>query len=365
MSKSIETCGTKIQRPSNTADNLQAPPSPDSHHIPNFGDIMLSLSNENIHTGASDIDERELNQSSETPSAHLFIEDFISQGIDNRNAAYQSRETVGARGTRSKEICEADECLHTGRDNVDLFPSQFNQEISLQNQVKNLRIVVDIPDEENLKEQISPKENKDTGTEKSKEAKEFENAKADKLVVKVDKQITNTKEVVPKVKDLLNKERQSDSPRGGADADIIDFIRQEKERMRQLGLAEKFRNVRKDKKKKKNRRNNRSNGSEDGQDFDTLYRLPTEHLTRHRNSICGKDRSVRSVEEQLRLHEELNERRKMVEMEKEHNIGAVGGYAEIEENLIHEQGNMSPASEHSRDSSPTNEDVNVQRRFER
>lgn len=364
MSKSIETCGTRIQRPVNTADNLPAPLSPDSLCTPNFGDITLSLSNENIHSGTSDVEDRDrekLNQSSETQSAHLFIEDFISNSIDNRNP---SREEMGARGTRNKDICEADECLHTGRENVDLIPSHFNQELSLQNQVKNLRIVVDIPDEENLKEQISPKENKDTGTEKSKEAKEFENAKADKLVVKVDKQITNTKEVVPKVKDLLNKERQSDSPRG-AGADIIDFIRLEKERMRQLGLTDKFRNVRKDKKKKKNRRNNRSNGSEDGQDFDTLYRLPTEHLTRHRNSICGKDRSVRSVEEQLRLHEELNERRKMVEMEKEHNIGAVGGYAEIEENLIHEQGNMSPASEHSRDSSPTNEDVNVQRRFER
>lgn len=370
MSKAIETCGTRIQRPlNNTADTLQETSRTDVDQGPNFGDITLSLSNENIHSEPTVDEENDdgekVNETSQTPSGGLFIEDFISISINNRNAACPSSDSLATRGTRSMEIVETGETSlnNAGRDSVDLIPLHLNDGFLLENQVKNLRIVVDIPDEENLKEQISPKENKDSGTEKSKEAKEFENAKVDKLVVKVDNQITNTKQVVPKVKDILNNERRSDQPREGADVDIIDFIRQEKERMRQLGLAEKFRNVRRDKKKKRNRRNNRSSSNEDGQDFDTLYRLPTEHLTRHRNSICGKDRGVRTVEEQLRLHEELNERRKMVEMEKEH--GAVGGYVEIEENLINEQGNISPASEHSRDSSPTNEDVNVQRRFER
>lgn len=373
MSKSSESCGTRIQRSSNSADTLPEPSITDPHNLPKCGDITLSLSSENIHSDR-DIDEddkdwkkaagrvNDTEKEKETSlSTCLRIEDFISDSIDNRTTSFPSTRALANDSTRGRDYIDIEEPLlnSAGRGNIDLTSPRFNQALQLENQVKNLRIVVDIPDEENLKEQISPKENKDSGTEKSKEAKDLENANADKLVVKVDKQVTNVKQVVPKDKDIVNNERRSEPPRAGSDTDFIDFIRQEKERMRQ------FKNVRRDKKKKKNRRNNRSNSNEEGQDFDTLYRLPTEHLTRHRNSICGKDRGVRTVEEQLRLHEELNERRKMAEMDKEHNVGAVGGYFEIEENLIHEHGNVSPVSEHSRDSSPTNEDINVQRRFER
>ncbi|XP_060594561.1 mitogen-activated protein kinase 4-like [Ruditapes philippinarum] len=324
MSKSIESCGTRIQISSITADILQEPAITDPGSLPQCGDITLSLSNENIH---SDHDVNEADAERDKPeeggkndtekenqnslSTGLLIEDFISNSIDNRNTALSSARALPNGSPRNREYVQIDEPLlnTAGRGNIEFISSHFNQALQLENQVKNLRVVVDIPDEENLKEQISPKENKDSGTEKSKEAKELENAM------------------------LINSGNSK--------------------------------NVRRDKKKKKNRRNNRSNSNEEGQDFDTLYRLPTEHLTRHRNSICGKDRGVRTVEEQLRLHEELNEKRKMAEMDKEHNVGAVGGYFEMEENLIHEHGNVSPVSEHSRDSSPTNEDVNVQRRFER
>lgn len=375
MSKSIETCGIKTQHSWSTADAFEEPTTRfDAEPNPNCGDITLSLSNENVHVDeAVDTAVENADNLTQTMSESLFIEDFMcDSSIDNRNTAYSAPRTfTNETNVESGEIEEP--VINTaGRENIDLVPFHFNQTLSLENQIKNIQVVVDIPDEENLKEQISPKENKDSGTEKSKHAKELENSKADKLVVKVDNQIPSTKQVVPKGKDILNQERRSEPPRAGADPDIMDFVRLEKERMRQLGITEKFKNGKREKKKKKNRRNNRSNSSEDGQDFDTLYRLPTEHLTRHRNSICGKDRGVRTVEEQLRLHEELNERRKMVEMEKEHNVvGAVGGYMEIEDSLVHETitcvegGTVSPVSEHSRDSSPTNEDVNVQRRFER
>ena len=367
MSKSIEVCGTQIQR----QDNIEGETA-DSDNISkdqnNYRDNMADSEQLTVDIticGVEEIKEantvaRTRESDSSKTNTGMFIEDFDVNSENNRNMHYHPdsplNRITAISGAFSRYLAES------GRQST----------VPLESQLKNLQIVVDIPDEENLKEQISPKENKDEGTEKSKQHKELENVSVDRLVVTVNSVQSKPKVPGPKAKDIVNNERRAESPRGNSDFDEIDFIRLEKERMRQMGL-DKFKNGRKEKKKKKNRRNNRSNSGEDGQDFDTLYRLPTEHLTRHRhNSICGKDRStgIRKVEDQLRLHEELNERRRLVEMEKGDNYGAVGGYPDIEENVVAERpiafeaGNISPTSEHSRDSSPTNEDVNL-RRFER
>lgn len=375
MSKTIEVCGTQIQ-PSDDNDMetemSETIPSDNSiYTVPEAiaeseqlqVDITIRGIEDTIEDDNRAVRSRDSNVARGNRSGGMFIEDFDINSENNRNsrglnAIGQAESAIARSGLRPGAFSR-------------FLDSSGNQDLPLEAQLKQLQIVVDIPDEENLKEQISPKENKDEGTEKSKQFKEIENANVDRLVVTVDSVQPKPKLTAPKAKDIVNSERRAESPRGYSDFDEIDFIRLEKERMRQMGLTDKYKNGRKEKKKKKNRRNNRSNSGEDGQDFDTLYRLPTEHLTRHRhNSICGKDRSVRKVEDQLRLHEELNERRRLVEMEREHNCGAVGGYPEVEENIIGERaiafeaGNISPTSEHSRDSSPTNEDVNL-RRFDR
>lgn len=389
MSKSVEVCGTQVP---NHVDNnpvqVKAASSTDgSTSAMPVSDICTADSpqgNPSItecrpNYSAKDKNRTQAVRDSQSGSkrnnnnCQMLIEDFDENSKDNRNKL--SRKSDGSRGDPFKRIGETAGAFSPysviSDNNTGLGSPPFTNTLPLEAQLKNLQIVVDIPDGENLKEQISPKENKDEGTEKSKQSKDLENAIVDSLLVTVDSLQPKSKLPVPKAKDILNNERRAESPRGNADFDEIDFIRLEKERMRQMGLTDKFKNGRKEKKKKKNRRNNRGGTVDDGQDFDTLYRLPTEHLTRHRhNSICGKDRNIRTVEEQLRLHEELNERRRLVEMEREHNYGAVGGYPDIEENLIGERpvtfeaGNISPTSEHSRDSSPTNEDVNL-RRFER
>lgn len=379
MSKSIETCGVKIQVNSHTSQSKSEEKSRDreSSHTPACqASPRLSpvSSNSNLHSrkletksnNEQDLQNENLENKTENAVRGKRIEDFMN----SRNARFDLDSLSNEEGRQDEN-----RNLHDGflSSDIDLISRQFNKSLALRNEKRKLTVVVDLPDEENLKEQISPKENegdKDAGTEKSKYEKDLKNASAEKLQVQIGTQVPNARPVVPKSKDIMNEELRQESPRDTGDVDIIDFIRSEKERMRQLGLMERFKN-RREKKKRRNRRNNRANSNDDGQDFDSLYRLPTEHLTRHRNSVCsGKDRGVRRVEDQLRLHEELNERRKMAELEKEHYVGAVGGYIEVDESFVHEPshglegGNASPTSEHSRDSSPTNEDANV-RRFER
>ncbi|WAR00394.1 MK06-like protein [Mya arenaria] len=367
MSKTIETCGSQVETaPHLPVDESCDMPSPDaltsqsaistSSQEPRAVNISIQREcqqDKNKYMPNNDTMNAEKNRRVASP----LIEDWHEDADNSRRNGRNDVRAKQAQGFHSQTI--------TPYSDIDLIPLEA---VSLESQLKNLRVIVDLPDEENMKEQISPKENKDEGTEKSKHSKDLENASMERLVVKVD--TIQAKFKVPKTNDIVNQERQGEParPRDNSDFDEIDFIRLEKERMRQLGLTEKFKNGRK---KKKNRRNTRSNSGEDRQDFDSLYRLPTEHLTRHRNSISGKDRNVRSVEEQLRLHEEWNERRKLVEMEREHNYGAVGGFPETEEGIVTQEqavtfegGNTSPTSEHSRDSSPTNEDVNI-RRFDR
>ncbi|KAL4227910.1 Mitogen-activated protein kinase 6 [Mactra antiquata] len=375
MSKSIETCGTRYMRTTNNDEMEEIPGDATSVECQNISSTETSSQSSKNQMVNADR-ENKTNDKNGGKSSELYDSDIsndVDKESDNKNIASNSDDVYEIMDSRLNiQVSDVrDITINAFEDSVDASSNtpQFNQYLCLESEMKHLQIVVDVPDEENMKEQISPKENKDSGTEKSKQSKDLENSNVDKYVVKVGHIQHHSKEVLPKDKDLVNRERRSEPQR--TDSDIMDIIRLEKERMRQFGISERFKNGKRDKKKKRNRRNNRGNGVDEGQDFDTLYRLPTEHLTRHRSSICGKDRSVRTVEEQLRLHEELNERRKMVEMEKEHNIGAVGGYVEMEENIIQgrgsvfECGNISPTSEHSRDSSPTNEDVNVQRRFER
>jgi len=378
MSKNIETCGEQVDpscfhRPSHESpdpcnspdphDPSQSPPQSDSlEQEPRAVNICIEAEwqqdKNNLPNTSRDITSRGAEKNRRVASP--LIEDLMDRP-DNGTAR-------GARNdVRAKQAQGLQNISQYAHSSIDLVPVDSDRILPLELQLKNLRVAVNLPDEENLKEQISPKENKDEGDEKSKHSKDRENAGMEKLLVQIDN--VEARQKTPKPNDVLNQVKQNEParPLANSDFDEIDFVRLEKERMRQLGLAEKFK-----KKKKKNRRNNRSNSGEDGQDFDSLYRLPTEHLTRHRNGYGGKDRNVRSVEDQLRLHEELNERRKLAaEMEREHIYGAVGGFPDIEETVVtreravtFEGGNVSPTSEHSRDSSPTNEDVNI-RRFDR
>ncbi|KAH3713426.1 mitogen-activated protein kinase 4-like [Dreissena polymorpha] len=370
MSKSLDTCGSQMECPSipNTAQRptevLVAVDPPHGHPI-------------DLHRPVSSAKPRAVNICIQGDS----VQDKNRQPANNKVAVDKNKRTPSPLIEECAERIDNDRDINDlrmhrksipfpgsvvacpfGRSEIDgnLNSFGFSQDC-MESRIKNLRIIVDLPDEENKKDQSSLKECKDEGSEKCKESKDLDETNVERLVVKVDDM--QPKFRIPKDNDILNQERQLESPRTRSNSGFeeIDFVRLEKERLRQLGLAEKLKNG---KKKKKNRRNNRSNSGEEGQDFDTLYRLPTEHLTRHRNSICGKDKHVRKVEDQLRLHEELNERRKMVEIEREHNYGAVGGYPDVEESIVaqdsgvaFENRNASPTSEHSRDSSPTNEDV--------
>lgn len=358
MSKSVDSCG--IRNPPARSEWSQRI-SPDA--------VESTATNENMSSNSdnfkSDIIENYLPTDTETairtdknnPKAFSgTAEDHENSELEDKDA-FPGCYSVTTSSHSSKNLI------------IDLLPLE-NNSLSLENELKNLQVVVDIPDdEENLKEQISPKENKDDDEDNEKPLsakkpmKDKENeGVGERPVVKVGSLQEKAKPVFQKTKDILNEEKRAESPKEKVDIDRFDeFIRMEKERSK---------NPKKEKKKKKNRRNNRGN-TEDSQDFDTLYRLPTEHLTRHRNSLCEKDRNFRNVEEQLRRHEEINERRKMVELEREKCIGAVGGFQlEIEESLPCNRGrtpnggNISPASEHSRDSSPSNDDPSLHRRIE-
>ena len=358
MLKSVDTCGTRN------------PPAQHDENQTNNAVPMetVSSSNNNCNNGTN------LEQSN-LPD---LIENYLPVDSENTCRLDKNRGKALPRNDDKSgfednnvnaflDYSSAASVCHSNKHFIDLLPLE-NMVSSIENDLKNLKVVVSIPEDvENLKEQISPKENKSeeqdgeklaVGTKPFKD-KENEHSLAERLVVKVENVPERPKTTVQKAKDILNAEKRSESPRDKADIDRFEeFIRQEKERSK---------NPRRDKKKKRNRRNNRGN-TEDSQDFDTLYRLPTEHLTRHRNSVCEKDRNFRNVEEQLRRHEEINERRKMVELEREKCIGAVGGYQlESEDSLpsnrgrMPNAGNVSPSSEHSRDSSPSNEDTTHRR----
>lgn len=374
LSKSVETCGSK--NPTIVMTTNAIPPAVPKSSNPSLPTtdaqggrvVTLCIADESDtakrNGGKPELTDNKNAYGNEKKSGS-YIEEFqvYSSNTENRQDHNRAAKESKYATEKHRGSGKAKNLAILGIHDIDLAPLQAEVTSSLEKQLKKLQIVVQMPDEENMKEQSSPKENKDEGSEKSKSAKEKENANADKWFVTVDIQAPKVKLNVPKAKDIVNQERQSESPRTIHQMDSYDFVRLEKERLRQLALTEKFRNCRKEKKKKKNRRNNRPhNSGDDGLDFDTLYRLPTEHLTQDRTSICKKDRSVRNVEEQLRLYEELNERRKLVELEKEHIIGAVGGCIEIDESLVVDAsrgGNVSPSSEHSRDSSLSNEDLNV------
>lgn len=358
MSKSVDPCG--IRNPPARKDINRAATSEATANI---------SADENINKKPTEPDN----------SKHDLIENYLEINLETMDKIDKNKVRAFPRNDHQNFELEEKETFsgcygitascHSNKNFIDLLPLE-NTLTGLEHDLKNLQVVVNIPDdEENLKEQTSPKENKvdDDDSEKhvssGKPFKERENehSLAESLVVKVEN-VPEKKKPVQKAKDILNEEKRSESPREKVDIDRFDdFIRMEKERSK---------NAKRDKKKKRNRRNNRGN-SEDTQDFDSLYRLPTEHLTRHRNSVCEKDRNVRNVEEQLRRHEEINERRKMVELEREKCIGAVGGFQfEVEEGLPGNRGrtpnggNVSPSSEHSRDSSPSNEDPSAHRRIE-
>ena len=353
LAKSVDTCGTK---------NLPACRDLNRDNISSDFGRTVSVENINVQTEKDKPD---------------LIENYLGSSLDKVD-----KNTVKAFPRTNHQNSELDEkeifygchgitaTCQSNKNIIDLLPLEKTLS-SLENDLKNLQIVVEIPgDEENLKEQVSPKENKDEDDDTEKHAsvgklskdRQNEHSLDERLVVAVENMPETKKPVFQKAKDILNEEKRLESPREKVDIDRFDdFIRQEKERSK---------NSKRDKRKKKNRRNNRGN-TEDTQDFDSLYRLPTEHLTRHRNSVCEKDRNFRNVEEQLRRHEEINERRKMVELEREKCIGAVGGLQfEVEEGLPCNRGrtpnggNISPSSEHSRDSSPSNDDPATHRRIE-
>ena len=356
MSKTIDTCGTK---------------HPPAHK-------NVNRNNSDAQSEGNDRVENVKTQNGNTKPD--LIEQYLDKSLDMMDKVDKNNVKAYPRNVHlSIELDEKE--LFTGchgitascqsnKNIIDLLPLE-NTLSSIENDLKNLQVIVTIPgDEENLKEQISPKENKDedetteklASTNKVSKDRENEHSLDERLVVTVENVPEKKKPVLQKAKDILNETKRSESPREKTDTDRFDdFIRQEKERSK---------NIRRDKKKKKNRRNNRGN-TEDTQDFDTLYRLPTEHLTRHRNSVCEKDRNLKNVEEQLRRHEEINERKKLVELEREKCIGAVGGMQyEMEEGLPYNRsrttngGNVSPSSEHSRDSSPSNDDPAPHRRIE-
>ncbi|KAJ8304811.1 hypothetical protein KUTeg_018394 [Tegillarca granosa] len=248
---------------------------------------------------------------------------------------------------------------------------------------KELEVIVDLPDEENKKEQLSPKEEKITEKEKNS----FEE-KEDILVELTD--LTNNKESSKtknqrhtkkksgniKDKDRLNEVKRAESPR---EMDLkfnknslkyegnLEFPKM-KYKGKDRIIKVKIENA-KNEKMKKNENSKYVSGSE--RDFDSMYRLPTEHLTRRRNS--RNERLLGS----RKLHEEVNARLKLAERDKEKCFGAVGGNMSLSVDFREEaaclnkedQGQRSRSSSGSsgsgilREDSPTSDEQH-QRRFE-
>ena len=278
----------------------------------------------------------------------------------------------------------------------------------------SLKIIVELPDDENKKEELSPKEREfkeqlEPKEEKVKEAddlyeKEEDTAECDKpdnetsyqnnvvndileqeeakickdldLILQLGESVKNdTKESVRhkqqnlikrKAKDRLNEERRAESPRdiverhnrGNSDNDA-----------RFRGRERSATGRRKDERAV---RNNRSSSkyeeeSERSLDFDSMYRLPTEHLLHSRFRRGDAARPSR-VENQLKIYEQLNSRLKLAERDK--CIGAMGGVNvdTHEDGISLPQEDVEPRSRSSSGSSGTeagNLGDLVPRRFER
>ncbi|OWF47931.1 mitogen-activated protein kinase 4-like [Mizuhopecten yessoensis] len=192
-----------------------------------------------------------------------------------------------------------------------------------------LNVVVNLPDEENKKEQLSPKE------EKSQEEKESEK-KGDKNTLE-EKGLSSPRSqghkglknfTCPKVKDRLNEEKRAESPRdekpnklkGKNDLEGVIIKGRSKDKSKGDNSKQE---------KMKNNKNNKYS-VETNPDFDSMYRLPTEHLTQRRNSRQDCRIPIppsTKVEDQLKLHEKLNEKLRLAELERDvcRCSGASGG----------------------------------------
>ncbi|KAL3866197.1 hypothetical protein ACJMK2_043519 [Sinanodonta woodiana] len=246
---------------------------------------------------------------------------------------------------------------------------------------KQLRVIVDLQDNENGKDQNSPKETIEDKLKNDEESHESKSKDAkvrrpDRLIVELENTNAKRKSSTQKDKDRLNEEKRAEGPKerlnkaakevsntscDGKKKDQAKFVSTDRK-------SSKF----KHEKKKKNHNNKYSSVDEDSRDFDALYRLPTEHLTGRRNRHNNDIR--KNVERQLRLHEQLNERLRRAELEKERCIGAVGGvqgspveWEESDHPCGHgtHDGNISPNSEHSRESSPSSENNSFTHRWEK
>ncbi|KAK3096500.1 hypothetical protein FSP39_000784 [Pinctada imbricata] len=231
----------------------------------------------------------------------------------------------------------------------------------------SLKIIVELPDDdENKKEELSPKEQElkeelEPKEEKVKEATDLyekeqdtaectkpsydfimpyitvtENNKVDcedtrvykdlDFILHLDDSIKSRSDIKQgkqqsrrKVKDKLNEEKRAESPR-----DMV-------ERHNRGNNGHYVRNRSRDRTELVRRKDDRmatnmkgGKNREDsgrGMDFDSMYRLPTEHLLHSRFRRAEAARSSR-VENQLNLHEQLNSRLKF---EKDKCIGAMGG----------------------------------------
>lgn len=128
-------------------------------------------------------------------------------------------------------------------------------------------------------------------------------------------------------KDRLNEEKRAESPRE---------ILQKAEKNRPRNDYDKNTETRgktkerpraesqKEEKMKRNKIDKNRETSEISQDFDSMYRLPTEHLL-HRRARRGDDRPSNRLESQLRIYEHRNSQLKLAEFERDRCIGAMGG----------------------------------------
>ncbi|XP_060067257.1 uncharacterized protein LOC132547520 [Ylistrum balloti] len=224
-----------------------------------------------------------------------------------------------------------------------------------------LNVVVNLPDEENRKEQLSPKE------EKFHEEKESEN-RGNKNVLSSPRSQGNKglrNFTCPKVKDRLNEEKRAESPRDEKQNILKGKIDLE-------GVIHKGRSKEKskgDNSKQEKMKNNKNNkySVDTNPDFDSMYRLPTEHLmTQRRNSIQDRRIPVPTrVEDQLKLHEQLNEKLRLAELERDscRCSGASGGNVTFPESEFRDEifgehirsrtGSGSSGSNPSREDSPS------------
>ncbi|XP_069138493.1 mitogen-activated protein kinase 6-like [Argopecten irradians] len=238
-----------------------------------------------------------------------------------------------------------------------------------------LSVVVNLPDEENRKEQLSPKE------EKSQEEKETE-IKGDKNTQDV-KYLSSPRSqgnkglknfTCPKVKDRLNEEKRAESPRDDKPNKLKGKI--DLEGVRSKGRSkDKTKGDNSKHEKMKNNKNNKYS-VETNPDFDSMYRLPTEHLMSQRRNSRRDQRIPQPtrVEDQLKLHEKLNEKLRLAELERDscRCSGASGGNVTspqsefrdeiFEEHVRSRTGSGSSGSNASREDSPSCE--LPQRRFE-